>query len=58
MLRSQIHGLEPTSGRIGPWGWVAKMGVLHEILGKMGQIPETSENPYVKSSENPYVPTS
>jgi hypothetical protein len=27
-------------------------------LRGMGQIPETSENPYVKTSENPYVPTS
>jgi hypothetical protein len=27
-LGSRIHGLGPTDGRIGPWGWVAKMGVL------------------------------
>jgi hypothetical protein len=25
------------------------MGVLQEISGGMGQIPETSENPYVKN---------
>jgi hypothetical protein len=25
------------------------MGVLQEISGEMGQIPETSENPYVKN---------
>ena len=28
MLGSRIYGLGPTNGRIGPWGWVAKMGVL------------------------------
>jgi hypothetical protein len=31
------------------------MGVLQEISGEMGQIPETSENPNVKTSENPYM---
>jgi hypothetical protein len=44
-----IYGLGPTDGRIRPWGWVAKMGVLQEISGKMGQIPETLEKPYVKN---------
>ena len=27
-LGSRIYGLGPTDGPIGPWGWVAKMGVL------------------------------
>ena len=42
MLGPPIYGLGPTNGRIGPWGWVAKMGVLQEISGEMGQIPETA----------------
>ena len=41
-LGTPIYGLGPTNGRIGPWGWVAKMGVLQEISGEMGQIPETA----------------
>jgi hypothetical protein len=28
MLGKRIYGLGPTNGRIGPWGWVAKMGVV------------------------------
>jgi hypothetical protein len=38
-LGSRIYGLGPTNGCIGHWGWVAKMGVLQEISGEMGQIP-------------------
>jgi hypothetical protein len=44
MLGTPIYGLGPTNGRIGPWGWVAKMGVLQEISGIMGQIPETARS--------------
>jgi hypothetical protein len=32
VLGSRIYGLGPTNGRIGPCGWVAKMGVLQKIL--------------------------
>ena len=39
MLGTPIYGLGPTNGLIGPRGWVAKMGVLQEISGEMGQIP-------------------
>jgi hypothetical protein len=28
ILGNRFYGLGPTNGRIGPWGWVAKMGVL------------------------------
>ena len=28
MLGRGINGLGPTDGRIGPWGWVAKMGIM------------------------------
>ena len=31
-----------TNGRIGPWGWVAKMDVLQEISGEMGKTAETA----------------
>ena len=31
----------PTNGRIWPRGWVAKMGVLQQILGEMGKTAKT-----------------
>ena len=49
MLAVPPDGWGGTNGRIGPRGWVAKMRVLQEISGEMGQTPETSENPYVKN---------
>ena len=42
MLATRIYGLGPTNGRIGPWGWVVKMGVLHDISGEMGKTAETA----------------
>jgi hypothetical protein len=32
----------PTNGRIWSWGWVAKMGVMQEILGEMGKTTQTA----------------
>ena len=30
-LGTPIYGLGPTGGLIGPWGWVAKMGILQKV---------------------------
>ena len=42
MLAVGIDGWGPTNGRIGPWGWVAKMGALQEISRETGKIAETA----------------
>ena len=42
MLAVPPDGWGGMNGRIGPWGWVAKMRVLQEISGEMGQMAETA----------------
>ena len=43
MLGVPPDGWGPTNGRIGPWGWVAKMGVLQKIFYHIPTMASTRD---------------
>jgi hypothetical protein len=56
MLGTPIYGLGPTDGRIGPWGWVAKMGVLQEISVNLRENGPNTRNCVTRDHRTPPRP--